>query len=447
MNPAAPRSLRRWLSRGLALLTLVGLGLVCAAVYVATQLSLASRQAVSLEQHRQVIEHLVEEITAPGDLAILRHKLDDFFAGRSDLRLRLRSASGQWVYGGDGRGLLMLANEKRLVFDIASPTHRFAPMQAELGLDVASDDQLLRGLAWTLAACALTGTIAISLGGAWLVRRALEPVNELAQQAMRLVPERLAERLDGAAQAEEVQPLVQQFNAVLERLQRAYVQLEGFNADVAHELRTPLTTLIGQTELALKGKGDAAELRDIMGSNLEELHRLSSLVHDMLFLSNADTGVKARTRTISSLAALAHEVAEYHEAPLLEARLTIGIIGDAVACVDGRLVRQAMSNLLSNATRYAQPGTRIEVGIQEAAPGEVVLSVTNTGPEIAEEHLSRLFDRFYRVDTARKHGEDNNYGLGLAIVAAIARMHGGRTFARSSHGMTTIGFSVPYGDR
>lgn len=341
----------------------------------------------------------------------------------------------------------MLANEKRVVFEIASPTHPFALMQAELTLDVSSDDQLLRGLAWTLAACALTGTIAISLGGAWLVRRALEPVNELAQQAMRLVPERLAERLDGAAQAEEVQPLVQQFNAVLERLQGAYIQLEGFNADVAHELRTPLTTLIGQTELALKGKGDAAELRDIMGSNLEELHRLSSLVHDMLFLSNADRGVKARTRTISSLAALAREVAEYHEAPLLEARLTIGIIGDAVACVDGRLVRQALSNLLSNATRYAQPGTTIEVDIHEAAPGEVALSVTNTGPEIAEEHLSRLFDRFYRVDAARKHGEDNNYGLGLAIVAAIARMHGGRTFARSSQGMTTIGFSVPYSDR
>lgn len=144
MKPAAPRSLRRWLSRGLALLTLVGLGLVCAAVYVATHLSLASRQAVSLEQHRQVIEHLVEELTTPGDLAILRHKLDDFFAGRSDLRLRLRSASGQWVYGADDRGLLMLANEKRVVFEIASPTHPFALMQAELTLDVSSDDQLDR---------------------------------------------------------------------------------------------------------------------------------------------------------------------------------------------------------------------------------------------------------------------------------------------------------------
>lgn len=98
MKPAAPRSLRRWLSRGLALLTLVGLGLVCAAVPCGHTLESGVPAAVSLEQHRQVIEHLVEEITTPDDLAILRHKLDDFLPVDPILRLRLRSASGQWVY-------------------------------------------------------------------------------------------------------------------------------------------------------------------------------------------------------------------------------------------------------------------------------------------------------------------------------------------------------------
>ncbi|WP_459694373.1 histidine kinase dimerization/phospho-acceptor domain-containing protein, partial [Achromobacter xylosoxidans] len=94
----------------------------------------------------------------------------------------------------------------------------------------------------------------------------------------------IGERLDESQQAEEIRPLVHQFNAVLQRLERAYVQMEGFNADVAHELRTPLATLIGETELALSGKRPEAVLRDILGSNLEELQRLSGIVNDMLFL-------------------------------------------------------------------------------------------------------------------------------------------------------------------
>lgn len=84
--------------------------------------------------------------------------------------------------------------------------------------------------------------------------------------------------------------MVTQFNALLVRLNRAYQQLEGFNADVAHELRTPLATLIGETELALSRQRDVAELRDVLGSNLEDLQLLAGLVNDMLFLSRADRG-------------------------------------------------------------------------------------------------------------------------------------------------------------
>ena len=95
-------------------------------------------------------------------------------------------------------------------------------------------------LAWTLLASALAGAVVVS-GGAWLVRRAL-PVRDLARQSRRTQPENVGQPLDGSAQAQELQPLVAQFNALLVRLDNAYWQLEGFNADVAHELRTPLAT-------------------------------------------------------------------------------------------------------------------------------------------------------------------------------------------------------------
>ncbi|TAH44648.1 MAG: heavy metal sensor histidine kinase [Betaproteobacteria bacterium] len=443
MSARKPRSLRRWLSVALAVLTLSGLGGVGAAVFLATGLSLTARQAATVRQHREVIEHLAEEVRTPGDLDDLRHKLDDFFVGRSDLRLEIRSPSGQAIFERDTRRMRAPAHQRQSVFELASPAWPAGGAKAELLLDVSADEQLLQWLAWTLVASALIGAAVISLAAAWLVRRALEPVDALARQATSLVPEHLDARLDGTAQAAEMQPLVAQFNAVLARLQRAYRQMEAFNADVAHELRTPLATLIGQTELALEGSEGAAELREVMASNLEELQHLSSLVHDMLFIANADRGARIRAGGIEHLATLAHEVAEYHEAALLDAGLTVAIRGDAAARVDGRLIRLALSNLLSNATRYATANSEIEIRIMRDASGDIALAVTNSGIEIAEEHLPRIFDRFYRVDTSRIHGGARNYGLGLAIVAAIAHMHDGRTFARSSGGYTTIGLVLP----
>ena len=101
-------------------------------------------------------------------------------------------------------------------------------------------------------------------------------------------------------------------------------------------------------------------------------------------------------------------------------------------------MRRAVSNLLSNATRYALPRSNVAVRIESAA-GRVGLWVENSGVGIDGRHLPRLFDRFYRVEPSRRQSGSANHGLGLAIVAAIARMHGGEPFASSSDGLTAIG--------
>lgn len=147
---------------------------------------------------------------------------------------------------------------------------------------------------------------------------------------------------------------------------------------------------------------------------------------------------------MASLASLAHEVVEYHEAALQEADLQVRVQGDAQAQVDARLLRRALSNLLGNATRYATPGSCIEIQISMPQAGQVRLAVQNQGQAIAAEHLPRLFDRFYRSDAARSQA-DRNHGLGLSIVAAIARMHGGQAFAHSDRSVTSIGLSLPAG--
>ncbi|HMV55506.1 MAG TPA: heavy metal sensor histidine kinase [Rhodocyclaceae bacterium] len=435
-----PRSLGRWLSWWLAVQTFIGLGFVCVVVYVATSLNFSAKQSEELRHKQDVIRHLVREITTPEDLPSLRHKLDDFFIGHADLKLRLTE---------DAETLLYMtppapeppAHLRRVEFEIPSPWSGTAVLRAELALDSSSDAQLLRQLAWTLLASALAGAVLVSAGGAWLVRRALLPVRDLVRQAAALSPENVGQPLDGSAQAQELQPLVAQFNALLVRLDNAYRQLEGFNADVAHELRTPLATLIGETELALSRERCLPELRDVLGSNLEDLHRLAGLVNDMLFLSKADRGERARRSPVGSLAALAVEVVEFHDAALQEAGVSVRVSGDSGGDFDAALLRRAVSNLLANATRFAERGSIIDLDIGADPPGLVRVSVSNVGPKISAEHLPRLFDRFYRADRAREHG-DTNHGLGLAIVAAIARMHGGTPFVRSTGGTTTVGFSI-----
>ena len=127
----------------------------------------------------------------------------------------------------------------------------------------------------------------------------------------------LHHRLDGAEQPLELVPLIDQFNALLERIENAYSQMEGFNADVAHELCTPLATLIANNELALR-RPEQEDMREVLASNLEELHRLTAIVNDMLFLSQADRGVGARRAPVVSLASMAADVLDYHEAALAE---------------------------------------------------------------------------------------------------------------------------------
>ncbi|UDF37845.1 UNVERIFIED_ORG: heavy metal sensor histidine kinase (plasmid) [Shinella sp. XGS7] len=442
-RPAVAASLRGRLSRWLALQTMLGLGLVCAAVYVVIAATLSERQDETLTQKQVAVEHLLTEGRGAHDMAGVRHLLKDFLAGHDELSLRLVNGDGQVIFETSKRQP-PVAESKRWFFDIRLPPSAGGSAHAVLVLDKRTDEALLERLAWTLALAALTGSLAVSFGGFLLVRLGLAPLHKLVEQTRQVTATDLLRRLDGTGQAEELQPLIHQFNELLDRLSVAYKQMEAFNADVAHELNTPLATLISSCELALRKPRSAEELREALGSNLEDLHRLASIVGDMLFLSNADRGVPARRAWTPSLGALAAEVVEFHEAALLDAGLKAEVLGDAAAEIDARLLRQALSNLLGNATRYAATGSAVLVHIDRQVNGEVHIAVHNEGQTIDPAHLPRLFDRFYRADTARTHA-DRNHGLGLAIVAAIARMHGGQVFAASADGLTRIGLALPGG--
>lgn len=434
-------SLGRRLSTWLALQGFIASVVVSATVFAGNAWLLSGRQEIELHLKQGVVRHALAETATAADLVELRHKLDDFLAGHRDMSLRITSEPGTVIYEhtpqeASARWRRFQTTE----WQESWPAGEGGVVMVRLSLDVSHDDTLLRRLGITLLLASLAGAAVVSVTGYLLVRRGLRPVRQLATQIEAIALDR-PQQLDGAQQPPELAPLIERFNALLSRVEHAYAQLEAFNADVAHELKTPLTTLIGASELALHRERSADELRDVIAGNLVDLRRLAIIVNDMLFLSKADRGAAARRCDVPSLATALAEIVDFHEAAMQECKLTALIEGDAAGAFDLSLVRRALSNLLSNATRFATPGSVIRVRI-ESTNGWVRLLVQNEGCTIDGDHLPRLFDRFYRVERSRKQDSSPNHGLGLAIVAAIARMHGGRPSATSSDGTTSIGFAL-----
>lgn len=281
-------SLGRRLARWMALLTLAGLALTCLGVYTVTALSFQDRQNDTLRQQKIQVSHLIAEVGGP-DFTTLTHKLDDAMVGRRDVRMTLTGPNGRVIYASGN-----IPSDKRTIdarFEISNSN---GSIQALLSLDASEDDRVLKRLAQTLIAAALAGAVVIAIGGYTLVQIGLEPVRDLSSQIQALEADNLHHQLDGSAQPDELVPLVFHVNGMLERLHTAYEQLEAFNADVAHELFTPLATLMGSTEIALRKARDVETLRDVLGDHLEDLQRMSMIVQDMLFLSQADCGAEAR---------------------------------------------------------------------------------------------------------------------------------------------------------
>ena len=435
MRKRAVGSLGRRLARWLALLTLAGLALTCLGVYTVTALSFTERQLETLQQKQLLVSHLIAEAVEL-DKDSLAHQLDDIVASRPDIEVTLTNADGRTLYAASAA-----PTGRRKINSRFETTIGTNPVHAVVSLDVSEDDRVLERLARTLMVAALAGTLVIAVGGLSLVQIGLRPIRDLSTQIQALEADTLHHLLDDSTQPGELVPLVLHVNELLKRLRKAYEQLEAFNADVAHELFTPLATLIGGTEIALRKSRDADALRDVLGAHLEDLQRMSMIVQDMLFLSQADRGAKARREHIGSLADVASTVIDLHEAAIAEADLQLRVDGDAACMADIRLLQRALSNLIGNATRYARPHSTVVVSIHRLN-SEVAMQVVNHGHTIPPEHLPYLFNRFYRADAARSDAV-RNHGLGLAIVAAIARMHGGRTTAESHDGVTAIGLTLP----
>ena len=435
-------------------IALVVFSVVGALLYLALDRELTRREAEELAGRMDFVLHLLSEVkdlSAPGELA---HHLDDMIASHGNMRVWItKQGDDAVIYGGkprtgpeiDAHGAFHVGHDAgvtmRAVARQLPPTETSPGLNVLVAIDTRPVHRMLADLRLAIVALCLVGVAVMLALGAWAARRGLRPLVRLSAQAQAIGPQALAQRLPAEALPGELVNLARSFNRVLDRLEDSYHQLEAFNADVAHELRTPLTNLIGGTEVALSRDRSATELRDVLASNLEELDQLRTMINDMLFLARADSGEHAAAVTTVRLDEVARDVGEFFEPLLDERRITLAIQGNASIAGDARLLRRAVTNLVSNAVKHSEAGDTISVEISnEGALAD--LRVRNPGPNILPDHLPHIFDRFYRVESARSPGGES-HGLGLAIVHAIVRMHGGETFAKSNDGVTEVGFSLP----
>jgi heavy metal sensor kinase len=295
----------------------------------------------------------------------------------------------------------------------------------------AIDEAPLRYTLWTLAVILMMGVpfaagLAIA-GGHFLAGRVLLPVGAMADKAREITAESLGERLPVENPQDEFGRLATVFNDTLSRLHDSFERLRRFTADASHELRTPLTAMRSVGEVALQGALDPSAYRDVIGSMLEEVDRLTRLIDNLLILTRADSGRIQPVRETVDLGALAGNVAD-HLRVLAEEKqqsLSVHAAASVNALCDPSMLRLALMNLLHNAIKYTPNKGAIRVDVTMTLLGQAAIEVHDTGPGIPVAHRPRIFERFYRVDASRS-SDSGGVGLGLAIARWAVEVNGGR---------------------
>ena len=296
-----------------------------------------------------------------------------------------------------------------------------------------------RGLLFILLLWLPIGVLAAGIFGYTLARRALAPIERMVERAQSITADRLHDRLPIGNPNDELGRLASVFNETLGRLESSFAQMRRFTADVSHELRTPLTAILSVGEVGLRERRSDRAYRGIIGSMLEEVDRLASLVDRLLRWSRAETGQTKLAQEAIDLRDLADDVAA-HLGVLAEEKgqsLVVGQVGTPWGLGDRQVLRQALIDLVDNAIKYTPEAGAIQVRVSEST-GNVTIDVIDDGPGIAPELRTRIFDRYDRGESGGP-GAIGGAGLGLSISKWAVEAHGGRLTLEPPGGIADAG--------
>ncbi len=391
----------------------------------------------------QIAASLLANASQTGDAYIIKEINERYAPEKSDRYIRITRGDGSVLYVSgratefDPAGLApapmensvrvaSLADRNRLLVVSTvyiSPGGR--KFLLESGGPMQPIDNTLGRLLLLLALGVPLLAAAAVIGGYFLVRQALAPVAQITRSAEQITLHNVGDRLPVAQTGDELEQLSLALNRMIARLQEAFEQNRRFLADASHELRTPLTALRGELESVVE-EASSAEMRDRIGSALEEVGRLAKIVETLFAISRLEAGEAQREWKRFDLGRLISSTAD-QMALLAEDK------GVAVACeVEGGVdvegdqsrIKQVVVNLLDNAIKYTPSGGSVRLNVR-ARDRKAIMEIIDTGVGIPAAALPHVFERFYRVDEARSR-QIEGAGLGLAIVKSICAAHGGQ---------------------
>ena len=451
-----PKRLSTRLGIAVGLMGVIVVLLIVAFTYFEIGRQLDIRARGSLSEKLNQIEHgLLESYSAKSEVILTPHILNDYVIGHDYLALIVRNAEHP------GAPILSVGNEAAIkVFsNIAKYTsgyeEYFPPTgYAILGmskvirladgnevvvtllLERESDAVLLKSyIKSTILSLPL---ILILVGGCgwWLVRHGLSPLYKFSAIAARISAHDLDHRIDFTTFPEELKNSAHAINFMLERLDRDIQQLLQFSDDLAHELRSPLNNILGKVQVTLSRARTPEIYKQALESCAEELDRISQVISQMLFIVSANSPTLSLTLASVNLREEVVKVVNLFLDEAQEKNISLEVVGDAHTKADSLMMQRAIYNLLSNAIRHSSSRSIISLELSENKD-YAIIAVRNSGEGIAAEHMTRIFDRFYRVPSSRSR-QLVGTGLGLSIVRAIMDLHEGMVTVASIPGESTV---------
>ena len=288
-----------------------------------------------------------------------------------------------------------------------------------------------------------TATVML-VGGWWLTRKILSPINRLTDSAGQLHAGNLSQRLPRSGNGDELDRLTDVFNGMIGRLEDSFQRVHEFTLHASHELKTPLTVLHAELETELRSDSLTAVDREKLEGRFDEVQRLVKIVDGLTLLARADAGELALIYEPVRLDELVREAHEDTQVLAIAQGLRVWLEAPEPAVImgDRHRLRQVLLNLGDNAVKYNRPGGEIHFRLHRAA-NEAVLQITNTSVGVPAEFQSKVFDRFYRGDSSHNR-EIDGCGLGLSIAQSIVRSHGGQIeFSSRLNDVTTVSVRLP----
>jgi signal transduction histidine kinase len=287
---------------------------------------------------------------------------------------------------------------------------RFRPLEA----------LFLYGLAGAAGILAVAGAV-----GGWLIRRTLlSEVHRLRQTTCAIVDGDFSRRLPSRGESDELDLLAQTVNRMLDQIEQLVHGVRNVSNAIAHDLRTPLAELRSRLEELSVARPDAETTFAEIDAAVADVDRVMGIFNALLRLAEIDTGARRSGFVPVDVGKVASDVAEFYQ-PVAELKgvdLAFESSGDPTVAGDPLLLSQAMSNLIENALKYGAPRDTIAITTRQS-DGVVEIAVSDRGPGIPDGEKTKVTERFYRGDASRG---TPGVGLGLSLVAAVARLHGGR---------------------